>query len=37
MTDYEELSKHRGDKSMGQFLAEIIRDKTRELKEEVLS
>jgi len=33
MEDYEELGKHKGEKSTGQFLAEIIRDKIRELKD----
>lgn len=32
MIDYEELSKHKGSKSIGQFLAEIVREKIDELR-----
>ena len=32
MTDYEKLSKYRGDKSIGQFLADIVREKIMALE-----
>ena len=32
MVDYEELAKHKGDKTTGSFLAEIIREKIELLR-----
>ncbi len=35
MTDYEKLSKHKGEKTIGQFLADIIREKAESFVEEL--
>jgi len=34
MTDYEELAKYKGDRTTGQFLAEIVREKIESLRKD---